>query len=280
MKNKYLLTLALITGICKLGTAQQLVSAWYTFTTSTSTYAAITGSTLGTSANNDDTFNNVPLGFTFNFAQTNLTTISVNANGYIKMGATLNNYSYGPIDDPGGDDSLICAMGTDIASNAAGVLSYTTTGTSPNRIFTIQWSNYTSGGGTDNLNFQIKLYETSNKIDVIYGSMTLSQYSSSEVGLRGGSPNDFNNRSVQNGTNTWATSVAGTNNTAYCELDPGPPVFKPASGRKYTWNPPPACTGTPTAGTAASTSGSLACVGQSLSIAVTGSSFASGLSYQ
>jgi gliding motility-associated-like protein len=55
---------------------------------------------------------------------------------------------------------------------------YTTTGVTPNRIFTVQWTNmYNDISCTDNscsitpgsLNFQVKLYETSGNIEFVYG---------------------------------------------------------------------------------------------------------------
>ncbi len=277
-KKLILLTLMTITG--QRVNSQNLVSAWYTFTSTPSTYSAITtGTILGTNANDNDIFNAVNIGFTFNYLGTNYTKVSVCANGYLKFGTLLNNYSSYPIGDSFGDDSLVCAFGSDIQSNATGILRNNTTGTAPNRIFTLQWGNYTSFGATDNLNFQIKLYEITNKIDVIYGTMTPSQFVFAEVGLRGNGNLDFNNRNVSGGTNTWATSTAGVNNYDGCNLDIGP-VFKPVSGQKYTWSPPPACSGMPTAGTLASAGGTIACIGQLLNLSVTGSTFASGLTYQ
>jgi hypothetical protein len=287
MKNKYVKTVLLLLSTCiaNIAVSQNLVSTWYTFTTSTSAYSAISGgSVLGTNLNNDDTFNAVPIGFTFNFMGNNYTTVSINANGYLKFGSVLNNYSSYPIGDSFGDDSLVCALGSDLASintgTATGVLSYTTLGISPNRTFVAQWANYTYNGNTDVLNFQIKLYESTNKIDVIYGNLTLSATFTSEVGLRGNGVLDFNNRSIISGVNTWAASTAGIFNSDYCELSQGPPVFRPASGRKYTWSPPPLCSGTPLAGTLSSLAGTIACIGQALNLNVTGSTFATGLTYQ
>jgi hypothetical protein len=287
MKNNYLKTVLLLlsTSIANIATSQNLVSSWYTFTTSTSTYSAISsGSVLGSNANDDDIFDAVPIGFTFNFMGNNYTNVSVSSNGYLKLGSVLTNFAYSPIEDGFGDDSLVCAVAADLEAistgTATGVLSYTTLGISPNRTFVVQWERYTSYSNTDNINFQIRLYETTNRIETIYGGFTLSTAFTCQVGLRGNSSSDFNNRSVVNGTNTWTTSVAGLNNFDFCDLDNGPPVFRPASGRKYTWNPPPPCSGTPVAGTLTSLTGTIACIGQALDLNVTGSTLANGLSYQ
>jgi hypothetical protein len=289
MKSKYLKITLLLAVFCftKALTSQNLVSSWYTFTTSTSTYSAIaSGSVLGTNTNDNNFFNAVPIGFAFNFLGANYTNVSVNSNGYLKFGSPQIYVSTTlPIDNGLGIDSLISALGSDLESissgTATGVLSYTTLGISPNKTFVVQWANYTSFGNADILNFQIRLYETTNKIDVIYGNMSLSSYIQAQVGLRGNGLLDFNNRSIISGTNSWTTSVVGSANSDYCELDPGPPVFGPTSGRKFTWNPPPPCTGTPLAGTLNATSGTIACIGQNLNLNITGAiSNFFGLTYQ
>ncbi|OWP83662.1 hypothetical protein BWK59_09300 [Flavobacterium davisii] len=56
-----------------------------------------------------------------------------------------------------------------MADSVAKAITYSTTGTAPNRIFTIQWDDakrYTKNGTFD---FQIKLYETTNVVSIIYG---------------------------------------------------------------------------------------------------------------
>ncbi len=267
--------LAILSGVYKM--KGQAVST-YTFAQSASTYSAITGNVLGNNSNDDDIFDNVPIGFNFIYGGVNFNQLSVCANGFIKPGVLLNNSTYNPISDSFGDDTTIAALGNDIESTLSGILQYTTTGTTPNRVFIVQWNDYTSYGNNDILNFQIRLHETSNVIDVYYDNFTIDVYNPYEVGLRGILlNNDYNNRSVLNLTNTWATSTAGTSEFDYCELDPGPPQFAPTSGQLYTWGPVP-CSGPPTAGSA--TGPTVACVGQVLNLGLTGSTQANGLTFQ
>ena len=61
-------------------------------------------------------------------------------------------------------------------ANANKSIAYAVTGTAPNRVMTIEWANMTLSSSTtadvSSLNFQVKLYETSNNIEYIYGNMT------------------------------------------------------------------------------------------------------------
>ncbi len=251
----------------------------YSFSQSASTYSAITGGTvLGNNTNDDDLFDYIPIGFTFNYGNVNFVEVSVCSNGYVKLGGLSNNLSFNPISDSFTDDTLVSALGGDLESTSTGVMEYKTIGSAPNRTFVVQWTDYTSYGNNDDLDFQIRLYETSNKVEVSYGSFVIDAYNSFEVGLRGVLANlDYNNRSVLNFVNTWATSIAGTSEFDYCELDLLP-QFAPGTGQLYSWSPPAACVGTPNAGTTTATS-TLACVGQTVGFSIVGATLASGLTY-
>ncbi len=69
-------------------------------------------------------------------------------------------------------------MGQDLLGQATGRIEYQTSGTAPNRVLTVQWSTWAfyNGGVVDGstLNWQIKLYETTDNIQIIYGSNTSS----------------------------------------------------------------------------------------------------------
>jgi len=251
----------------------------YLFNQSTSAYSAITGGTvLGNNTNDDDLFDYIPIGFTFNYGNVNFVEVSVCSNGYVKFGSLSNNLSFYPISDISTDDTLVSALGGDLESTATGVMEYKTIGSAPNRTFVVQWTDYTSYSNNDDLDFQIRLSETSNKVEVSYGSFVIDAYNSFEVGLRGVLANlDYNNRSVLNFVNTWATSTAGTSEYDYCELDLLP-QFAPGTGQLYSWSPPAPCAGTPNAGTTTAT-GTLACTSQTVGLGLVGATMASGLTY-
>ncbi len=102
---------------------------------------------------------------------------------------------------------------------------YLTTGNAPNRVLTIEWyamTNYSSGE-LGNCSYEIKLYETSNIIDLLYEknsfSMTNSSYQSyyKTIGLNGGLSPSFVQLSITNST----TSTPSTN---YRIGPPGPNI--------------------------------------------------------
>jgi hypothetical protein len=133
---------------------------------------------------------------------------------------------------------------------------FQTIGTSPNRTLVVQWTGwqrYTTTGGFGELyNFQIRLNETTNTINTVYNIQgpTSATARTFEVGLRGSSNTDFNNRTT---TTNWASTTAGTLNSSSVTLSS---TVKPTSGLIYTWTPPviPVCSGTPNPGNTLSSS--------------------------
>jgi len=135
------------------------------------------------------------------------------------------------------DDIIVTGL---VIQIAAGSIVRSTEGTAPYRVHTIQFKNFRQFliiGTDDNFNFQIKLYETSGVIKVVYGNM--NEITSSgifgQVGLRGNVNTDFNNR-TNSVSLDWAASTAGTANAATSKLSSS--IF-PVSGQTYIWSPVP-----------------------------------------
>ncbi len=226
----------------------QTVAVYSFAQTSSSLTPLVGGSVLGNSTNDDDLFGPFAIGFSFNYHNTVYTNFSVNTNGYIVLGAATTGSSTAVLSDAmsntnGSINNAIAGLSEDLIGQAGSVLSWQVQGSNTNHILVVEWKNYnmygTDGFGSavpgtnDALTFQIQLYQTSNKIQVVYGTMnadTLAHYNP-EVGLRGNSNTDFNNRKV-NASNTWATSVAGTVNNDVCLLNS---VKHPLTGQAYTW---------------------------------------------
>lgn len=212
----------------------------YQFTSTVGAYQEIAAGTVhGTAVNDDQAFSGIPIGFSFVFNGQSFTTASICANGYIAFGSSLFAADF-PI-SAGITNNIISAFGADIKGLAqTGVsseLRSETSGVAPNRVFTVQWKNYVTGGITENYNFQIKLFEGTNRINLIYGQMTVCCGSPNrlEVGLRGSSNQDFQNRSVLYPNETWATSSLGTLNNTKCDLAY---YILPAVGTTYQWTLP------------------------------------------
>ena len=247
----------------------------YTFTQSTESYTPITGGTvLGVATNDDTSFDALSIGFTFNFNGLPFTQVSVNSNGFLAMGTTVGS-SYTAISG-GTSNNVVAALNGDIQGNVTtGELSYLTSGTAPNRVFTVQWSNYIHYNVTgDNYNFQIKLFETSNVARVVYGSFTQNATNRTrQVGLRGNDNTVYNNRTT---TTDWSATTAGVTNTASCTLTT---AIVPTSGLVFSWAPPAVCSGTPNPGNTLSST-VLACAGVNFTLSLQNTTAGSGVTYQ
>ncbi len=214
----------------------------YTFTSNPGTYTPFTGGTVhGTPANDNEVFTDIPLGFDFTYNSIVYTSISIAANGFIAMGpavATSNTAI-----STGTTNNVVVPLNRDIKSRDDGTLSSGVSGTAPNRVYTVQWQNYRrvpTAAANDTLNFQLKLFETTNIITFNYGyfnTPTVSTAATVQVGLRGASNAEYINRTT---TTNWAATTSGLANTASCTINAT--VFPP-NGLVFTWTPPQA--GTP-----------------------------------
>ncbi|MCS6844180.1 MAG: hypothetical protein NZ528_07655 [Caldilineales bacterium] len=229
----------------------------YSFSQFAGTYIPITGGTVhGTGTGVDDNnYNAVNIGFTFNYDGVAYTQVGINANGFVRMGGTSfsGSCNYTPINstDTTNCKNLVSALGMDLQGNTGGELRSQTLGTAPNRVFVVQWKDFRFYGQTgESFNFQIRLYETTDVVEFVYGAFTKNATARSpQVGLKGATTADYNNRT---GTN-WAASTAGTSNSATMTLSTS---SLPASGQTYQWTPPspldpPGCAINPSPGNGA-----------------------------
>jgi hypothetical protein len=252
LKSIKLLLLTLVIVLSGIGNATAQVST-YTYATAAGTYSAVTGTTiLGNVDDGNSSATNI--GFTFKFNGTDFTQFVANSNGHIRLGSTATTSSYAPISTTG-NTNAIAAVARDGASTG-GVI-HTTTGSAPNRVCVIQYTGYRLlySATTAIVSFQIRLYETTNVVEIIYtGASGNATTRSSEIGLRGGSDAaDFKNctGSVAN----WDGLAAGTanGNTVAYGSSQNATRSMPSNGRILRWtpltascptNPSPATSGT------------------------------------
>ncbi|GAB4325808.1 MAG: hypothetical protein Kow00127_18550 [Bacteroidales bacterium] len=236
----------------------------YTFSQSTGTYTEITGGTLLGSETSDDQFfvdPTVPLGgftrtgvgfdigFTFNYNSYDFDRFGINNNGWISLGQSAltpsvdmnTSSSYNPLSSttaitPPELRSRITPFARDLQAQTGSELRYELQGTAPNRVLVIQFKNYKRYGSTgtgDSYNFQIRLYETTNVVEFVYGTMTNNATpTTGQVGLGGNNENDFFNRET---TTDWTATTAGATNGATCTLSDA--IFPP-SGLTFDFTPP------------------------------------------
>ncbi|MDQ3046460.1 MAG: hypothetical protein M3R27_02855 [Bacteroidota bacterium] len=207
----------------------------YTFTAVAGTYTANASPTVLYGENVD--FGMSPLtniGFTFNFGGTNYTQFAAGPDGYISLSSAawgsgwndLTSNSERPVIAPLWDD-----MKTNTAGGTAsdGSVNYQLTGTSPNRILTVEWKkmNWSWSSSAIAISFQAKLFETTNVIEFRYfqeaGAISGGNAS---IGLSGSCTGDFYSL---NNTTTTPTASKITETTTI--------ATKPATGQIYRWTP-------------------------------------------
>jgi hypothetical protein len=232
----------------------------YTFTQSSGTYSSIAGTVLGAATGNAATTNlnsevyPVTLPFSFNFNGTSYSSMNVSTNGFITFGSVAPSTTYTtPISGATAYEGAVSAWGRDISSffdvnGRTGSVTWETLGTAPNREIVIQWNSFRTNSATAvttvfSFSFQIRLQETSNMIKAVYdaGSFLIGSTAvsgTSQIGLRGLSNSDFNNR-LNASTVEFFNSAVGTANTSAQSFNTNVAIpGMPAAGLTYTWTPP------------------------------------------
>ncbi len=227
------LIMAIMFMVVSMAGSAQTVSS-YSFTSFIGTPTDINGlGTLLGSGSQDDMSYTVTLPFTFTYHGTNFTTAGVNTNGYIVMGGSSTTF-YSPLVSV---PNSISALGGDLyGSNSSHRLEYLTSGTTPNRVLRIQWSNWDSYANSSNeYTFQIALFETSNQIQINYLAAPGNIAHTLQVGLTGATTADFNARTT---TTNWSATTAAYTHNATCSYTS---TVKPAANLCFQWNGSAGC---------------------------------------
>jgi hypothetical protein len=295
-------------GVLGLGSVQGQALNYATTgavnTTSTFTDLGASGSAIAT-ANTDDANSGAEnIGFTFNFNGASFTQFVLNTNGFIRLGASAPSSAalhYNADAVIGGDPvtstnpadvNLLIPFNMDLVSGSAGGTEYrvATTGAPGSRVCTIQWKNvgdkvFTAPRQYDNLTFQLKIYETTNVVEFVYNTPSVTAnaatFKVSLVGIKG-SGNASGQTVLGNKTSSaaaWSTTVFITGNYgASAHNIRRTPA--PDAGRTYRFTPLADCSGTPAAGTAAAAP-STGCGSVATTLSLTGATTgAGGLAYQ
>lgn len=175
MKKNYLLTA--ICGILLCLTAQAQFSVSY----STATYTPITNAT---SINNglpwDDIDITFPLGFSFNINNSSYDSVLIQASNYVFISSSD---TLGSIFIPYAADLIDRAYVDTLPSGgttSVSPISYSTTGAVGSRVFKIEYENAgfyeerNDTGATDFVNHQIWFYETTNVVELHFGSSRIT----------------------------------------------------------------------------------------------------------
>jgi hypothetical protein len=276
--------------------------AAYSFAQSTGSYTEITGGTViatattnsGATAMDDVNYavNFAPFSFTYD--GTAYTNLNLNSNGYITFGATLppTGSPYTPISSAVAYSGAVAAFGGDIIGffNLGGLTSqlrWEIVGTAPNRELVLQWKDFrpyytTSTTLVYRTNFQIRLKENGNVVEVVYGPSgnvvgAPTSSGTRQIGLRGATNAAFNNRTNSTLVPFTSSSAGGTNTASQAYNIVGTTPGMPSNGLTYTWTPPLPCT-SPNPGN--TTGPALACNGTPFNLGLQNATPGSGVSYQ
>jgi hypothetical protein len=219
------------TGLSLEVSAQTLTNYSFTPTSGTFVPVAPAPSPIYFLDGDDSYVNSIPINFDFWYMGTRYTTISACTNGWITLGTDITNpqrfnnlrngISPGPVIAPLWDDL-----------KTTGYPGYATSGTAPNRVFTVEYLNmrWFWNAASPSVSFQIKLYETSGKVEFIYRPEAGGiEFGSSSIGISSTGASPLNFLSV----NKFGTDAVVSSTTETYDIG-----VKPASGLTYTFTPP------------------------------------------
>ncbi|MDX9932344.1 MAG: fibronectin type III domain-containing protein, partial [Bacteroidales bacterium] len=237
MKKLLLMWIALLA----FGVSFGQVITNYAFTASSGTFTPITGGTaVATNTSVADflgdtkTSTAIPIGFTFYYMGVPYTQLVAMSDGYISFNlSATSSLTNNLATSAATQRPLLAPLWDDLdGASGTGAANYITEGAAGSRVFTIEWLNwqwnYGATGAT--ISFQIKLYETTGKIEFIYtpagGAINSASASIGITGIPTGSENylslDGSGASPAVSSTTETTTIA----------------VLPAAGQIYAFTPP------------------------------------------
>ena len=172
----------------------QIIS--YNFTTASSAFAynASSPTVLHAASVDDVMAASTAIGFTFQFGCVNYTTFQASSNGFLCLGTTAAGSNATNNLTSSSDRPIIAPLWDDLKTGTGGNVNYKLTGVSPNRILTVEWKQmqwYYSATPWA-ISFQIKLYETTDRIEFLYDNTGAAPTSASaSIGLGGATSGDY-----------------------------------------------------------------------------------------
>lgn len=144
--------------------------------------ATASGAIVSTATGNDVNQLAIPIGFNFNYAGVNYTSLGLNTNGLIWFDGVAPTSTEGKTNSnmvtTGAPNNGLSVWWNDLTDDASSDILYQTQGIAGSRTFTVQYTNYPSFTGTQGaavrINCQVILYETTNSIEFRYGSLNIT----------------------------------------------------------------------------------------------------------
>jgi hypothetical protein len=163
-------------------------------------YAEISGGSAGPAG--DDVQSRIALPFAFTFDGNLYDSLQISTNGWIEFGTggagtpaglstpeqlgAVGANENGRLGSASRPNKAIGVWWEDLNTDPPGSsITYSTLFTAPSRMFVVQWKNvraYYDAGVTTYLNFQVRLFESSGRIELVYGSITPGTFFGSDAG--------------------------------------------------------------------------------------------------
>jgi gliding motility-associated-like protein len=225
-------------GCVMLHAVHPIMKTTNTYAVAPITFAPISFTGTAVAFANDDYFSSaIPIGFSFCFFNNTYTQLCISDNGQLSFNTTYANNPSSfatqtplPFYNNAFPDNAIFGPFIDAKLSLGGSVSYSTIGTTPNRIFAVKYSNVpyfnNSCSGSVSNNFQILLYETTNKIEChitnkdVCNSNTSNWLNYSTLGIQNSTATAFYTLPSKN------ASVWTANNEAF--------EFAPNGGNNFT----------------------------------------------
>jgi hypothetical protein len=173
--NKFLRAASLVFAIIVLSSTsygQQSRVNRYSETSFTGTFTSI-ASTGTYATSGDDNYRNLSMPFDFNYDSVTYsagTTLKLNTNGWVSFTASTGNASYGNYAGSSSYPATIMPWIGDGYTNDG--IYVAVTGTAPNRVLIVEWSQFSwwdwAGDASYTTSMQLKMYETTNKLEFLY----------------------------------------------------------------------------------------------------------------
>jgi hypothetical protein len=271
--QRWRMALVFLITLLPFAAVQAQSSANYTFGTATNGSLTTTangdlfdmssGTTQLVAASQDDnpgignvSFSTLAPGFEFYLMGRPYTQFSANSNGIVALSNTNTNVSGTTYGLTTGSQTmpLISAFCADLKTGTSGKVHYKFTGTGTNRVLVIEFLKMAIiAGGTpvDNGTYQVRLYEGSNMIEFVYGTMNRNSanpataaYKNVSIGFATGTTTN-NLAAITSGTATIPPAVSTTSpftTQLYALSSAIPNLDSPADGsrRVFTFTPAPA----------------------------------------
>ncbi len=174
---------------------------------------SLTGATSGPSG--DNAASDVNIGFPFFFAGTAFSQVRICTNGWLSLDlsgstATANSDLFTST----APNTTLAPWWDNLEADGSSSITYKTEGTAPDRVFTVEWKDVLTYNtvATARISFQVKLYETTNRIEFCYGTLTAGTHNNSESASMG-------IEDATGGSGHFIDGITGSTTTGNSSLD-------------------------------------------------------------